>query len=128
MSLKIWLPILLLAGCLSCRQDPEAASEDQQAAAATEIAFDAEKWRIKSGRNYPYRDSLLWSLIDDKSLRGLHIDEMQDLLGEPDRIDGNHLFYTVWQKRIVNFWPLRHKALVIKFSEEGPVEWMKIYE
>jgi hypothetical protein len=60
-------------------------------------------------------------------LDSLRKDEILDLLGQPDKIDGNYLFYRIAQQRL-GFWPLHTKTLVIKFYEDSTVEWIRIHE
>ena len=58
-----------------------------------------------------------------------HMDKQAyiDLLGTPDRIDNNYMFYMVSQKRI-GLWPLHTKTLVIKMSNDSTENSVLIHE
>jgi len=94
---------------------------------ANEMVFNQEKWNTKDGSDYPYRDKMLINLISDDSVRTLEKGEIIDLLGDPNRINENYLYYTIAQKRL-GVWPLHKKTLVIKFSSDNTIDWMKIHE
>jgi len=92
-----------------------------------ESLFNESKWKTKKGKDYPFRDTMLNDLISDYEFREYKRDKILALLGEPDRIDSNYLFYMVTQKRI-GFWPLHTKTLVINLSADSTINWMKIHE
>lgn len=83
-------------------------------------------WKRKEDEVYPYRDKMLRDLIDHVKLKGLKRDEVLELLGKPDRIDSNYLFYRVSQKRVY-FISFRTETLVVKFAHDT-VEWRKIHQ
>lgn len=124
--------LLLLPLFLGCVEDPEGKSE-LVAASNTETVFEADKWKVKVGGDYPYRDKMLEDLMNsrqivgDKGLRDLEREQILELLGEPDRIDTNYLFYRVEQMRL-GLWPIHTKTMVIELSENNQVNWVKIHE
>lgn len=88
--------------------------------------FDATKWKIKEGDDYPFRENMLKDLVENVTLKGIKHDQLIQLLGRPDRVDSSYLFYRVFQKRI-DFFPLSTKTLVIKLTKDSTVEWRKIH-
>lgn len=118
---------LLFIICMACQNSDQEATSETPPEATPEIKFDEAKWKTKEGRDYPYRDSMLNDLISMDALRAMVKEEILDLLGEPDRIDNNHFFYLIKQKRLW-FWPLNTKTMVIKLEEDGTPEWIKIHE
>ena len=126
MQFKPYL-LFLFVFCLACNKSGEEKSNNQGSKTKTEIAFDKTKWREKDDKDYPYRNDMLEDLISNQNLKELKMEEVFDLLGEPDRRDGNYLFYRIAQKRI-NIFPLHTKTLVIKFSEDSSMDWVKIHE
>ena len=88
--------------------------------------FDAIKWRIKEGEDYPFRENMLNDLVYKVTLKGIKHDQLIQLLGQPDRVDSSYLFYRVFQMR-VDFFVLSTKTLVIKLRKDSTVEWRKIH-
>lgn len=126
--------LLSLLSCLSCAEDRNSnnpnssiASENARERINLDTIFDEARWKTKDGFDYPYRDKMLGNLMNNQNLRALDRQEVLDLLGEPDRIDTNYLFYQVEQTRI-GFFPLHTKTMVIKFSDEDTIEWVKVHK
>lgn len=123
--------ILLL--CQSCREDRDYKTEDPSvvsekiSAAENDSIFSPEKWKIKDGSDHPYRNAMLKDLINDRDFRSLKRKEVLAVLGEPTRIDTNYLFYRIAQKRL-GPWPIHTKTMVVKFTEDSLIEWIKIHE
>lgn len=92
-----------------------------------EISFDASKWSIKKDMNYPFRNQMLLNLIESDTLKKLKKGSILELLGKPERINENHLYYLVSQERL-GFWPFHSKFLVIKVDDNGDVDYVKIHE
>lgn len=111
---------------LACGEDVERTETDNKNQ-EMEIPFDQEKWKEKDGSEYPYREQMLHSLIDNGEFRSFGPDQVIGLLGQPDRKNDNYLYYTIHQKKLL-MWPLHTKSLVIKFTEDNRIEWMKIHE
>lgn len=126
MRLRVFV-LFLFVSFLSCNSDSEEKAENQNKKQESEMAFDEAKWKTREGDDYPYRDKMLNNVLYNDTLRALNKDEMLDMLGEPDRTNENYLYYMISQKRLGS-WPLSTKTLVIKFSEDNSVEWMKIHE
>lgn len=93
-----------------------------------EEKFDKIRWSTMSGTEYPYRNSMLKDLIANYKLKGLKKEEVEDLLGPPNRTDSNYLFYLVDRTVIAGFFTLHTKTLVIKLNQDSTVEWRKIHE
>ena len=123
--------ILLL--CLSCREDGDYKTEvpsvvsENTSAAENDSVFSPEKWKIKDGSDHPYRSAMLKDLVNDKDFRSLKRKEVLAVLGEPTKIDTNYLFYRIDQKRL-GLWPIHTKTMVVKFTEDSLIEWIKIHE
>ena len=120
MRVGYFLILLLLFGW-GCKHKSEAGLEDLQ-------KFDKEKWATREGRHYPYRNAMLNDLIANVKLHGLKKDSLIELLGEPDRCNEGHLYYTIRQPYLGNLVPLYTKSLVIKLTKDSTVEWRKIHE
>ncbi|WP_339889335.1 hypothetical protein [uncultured Flavobacterium sp.] len=111
---KIFFFILILF--ISCQKE-----------VVDEISFDASKWSIKKEMDYPFRNQMLHGLIKSDTLKKLKKDSILELLGKPERINENHLYYMIAQERL-GFWPLHSKFLVIKVDKKGDVVFVKIYQ
>ena len=90
------------------------------------INFESEKWQIKEGGQYLYREQMLNDLIHNDSIRSLSQKELLSLLGPPKKIDNNHIFYLISEKKAII--TLHTKTLVIKYKNEEELEWMKIHQ
>lgn len=91
------------------------------------MSFDQAKWKEKDGKDYPFRDRMLNDIVYNDTVRSRNKEQILDLLGEPDRTNENYLYYMIAQRRL-GFWPLHTKSLVIKFSDDNTVDWIKIHE
>ena len=92
-----------------------------------EIYFEASKWQVKIDKDYPFRNRMLSNLIESDTLKKSEKNSIIKLLGEPERVNENHWYYLVSQERL-GFWPLHSSFLVIKFSDNNKVDWVKIHE
>ena len=124
-GMKVGVFIIFL-GILACGTGREETAESEDKKQDQEITFDPVKWKTKEGVDYPYREGMLNELVYNDTIRTLTKGELLDLLGKPDRINENHLYYNIAQTR-VGTWPLNTKTLVIKISEEGTIVWIKIH-
>lgn len=116
--MKIKIYILLLSFCfLACNNVKEDKSEEKEGITKTDIPFDSTKWKTKDGVDYPFRNKILEDLLAKDTLRHLKKEEVIVLLGQPDRMDNDYLFYRIVQER-VGIFPLHTKTLVIKLSKE----------
>jgi hypothetical protein len=91
------------------------------------MKFDKTKWSTKTGDDYPYRNSMLNDLVYNIKLKGFKKDSVLNLLGAPNRVDSNYLFYNISRERI-NVLTLHSKTLVIKLDKDNTVAWRKIHE
>ena len=110
----------LLFACFACSTgEGEQSTEDQ-------TTFDKTLWNTREGIDYPYRDQMVNDVLYNDTVRDLSKQQLINLLGDPDRIQEGHLYYTVSQKRLFN-WPLHTKTLVVKLSDDK-IEWIKLHE
>lgn len=91
-----------------------------------EMAFDFEKWNLKNGNIYPFREQMVNSILFDDSLRQLSKDEIVETLGEPNRQTGEYIYYEIERSKLL-FMTMYTRTLVIKFDGQR-VEWMKVHE
>jgi hypothetical protein len=128
MNLKVILVILFLC-CISCKNDREANISESKVKPESEMMFDKDKWRIKEGKDYPYRDKMLNDIVYNDTVRILEKDEVLNLFGEPSyyRDSENFLYYRITETRIAS-WIIHSKTMVIKLSEENTVDWIKIHK
>ena len=61
------------------------------------------------------------------SIRTLQKEKLIDLLGAPDYIRANHIYYRITETRL-GTWILHTKTIVIKLSDNNAVEWIKLHE
>ena len=118
---------ILIVCCLSCRVNKEENAENEKNTSDSEMSFDQAKWKEKDGKDYPFRDRMLNDIVYNDTVRSRNKEQILDLLGEPDRTNENYLYYMIAQRRL-GFWPLHTKSLVIKFSDDNTVDWIKIHE
>ncbi len=90
------------------------------------LEFDKTKWTTVEGKDYPFREMMYKDLMTDTIFRKFQQDEVLSVLGKPDRSDGNYLFYTISQKRL-GALPINTKTLVIKFTDDNTIEWIKLH-
>lgn len=104
-----------------------AANENVDTGSEAFKVFDASKWKTKVGQDYPYRKEMLENLVYEQPIRELKRDSLLELLGKPDRMDGDYHFYQVEQKRL-GLWPLHTRTMVVNFKQDSTVNWVKIHE
>ncbi len=117
-----FLILILLLGSFSCITEADSGAEGT----AVEMTFDQTKWRVKEEGAYPYRAQMLHDIVYNDTVRSLNRAEILALLGAPDRTQEGHLYYEVSRSRM-GAWTLTAKTLVIKFSADSTVEWIKIH-
>ena len=81
----------------------------------------------KKDGEYPWRALMLDDLMHHDSIRALNQNELISLLGEPTRINENHLYYRIDESSLGN-WTLHTQTLVIKYADEDSLVWMKIHQ
>ena len=116
--------LIVIIGFISCKKEKETAESIQK---ETIIELNKANWNKKEADDYLYRELLIDSIIKNKELRSLGQKELLNFLGEPNRMENNHLYYTISQEKL-GFWPLHTKTLVIKYSESDTITWIKIHE
>lgn len=91
------------------------------------LKFDGVKWSAQTDNKYPYRDRMLKDLIDNYKLAGMHKDSILKMLGQPNRMDNGHYFYSITQTYLIENFPMSTKTFVIKLNNDSTVEWRKIH-
>ena len=125
--MRINLLLALLLSCtIACQSGSEQASDTAVNESSTATSFDSEKWQLKEGKDYPYRESMTHYVLYDETFRTLKKAEILELLGAPDRENEGHLYYMISQKRL-GLWPLSTKTLVIKLTDDFSIEWIKMH-
>lgn len=99
----------------------------QETAAESTIPFDPVLWQEKDGLDYIHRNTMIDDVIESRMLKRLNEKEVKDVLGPPDRSDGNYLFYQIAQKRAA-FFPLHTKTLVVHLSTDTSANKVMIHE
>lgn len=126
MNIKTFALVLFLC-MMGCTPEKKDKSDQIDLQSSTEIAFAKEKWAIKEGKDYPYRDQMFADILYNDTIRTLNMDEILTLLGEPDRANEGHLYYMIEETRLGS-WTLHSKTLVIKIAGDNTIEWIKIHE
>lgn len=96
---------------------------------ANGIEFNEAQWKTKDGDNYPYRNSMLGTMVSKENLptwKKMSKQELFKTLGQPDRINGNYLYYKVNGEKI-GFMTFRTIALVIQLNDSTE-NIIRIYE
>ncbi len=119
----------LFAICLllACSAENDKKSESEDHLQMVQVDFDESKWKTKQGWDYPYREQMLNDILYNDDFRKLKSSEVLKLLGEPDRVNENFMYYQISQKRLI-LWPLHTRTMVIKFREDESIEWIKMNE
>lgn len=80
------------------------------------IAFEKEKWSKRTNVGYLNRNSMLSDLLAGDTLKKLNRLQIYALLGPPDRVDNDYLFYRISQEQF-GFLILHATTLVIKLND-----------
>ncbi len=123
-KMRTWLiplVIVIVALFTHCTTDKHVISEQNQ-------IFDKAKWATKDGKDYPYRESMLNSILKSDSIRSLNKDGVLALLGEPSyyRENKNYLYYRISETRI-GPWPLLTETMVVKINSDESIAWIKMH-
>lgn len=113
------IPLLTLTLLWGCKSEPKLPD--------AQIPFDRKQWGLKAGPSYSYREQMVDAVLYSDTLRTLKRDKLLEWLGEPDREEEGHLYYTIVENRL-GFWTLNQKSIVIKLKEDNTVEWIKLHE
>jgi len=119
--------VFLFVFCFACKSDREENVENKKRNKDSEMVFDKEKWKVKEGKDYPYRDKMINDIVYNDTIRMLNKEQLLKLLGKPDYIKESHLYYRIIETRIGN-WAIKTKTMVIKLIEDRSIEWIKIHE
>ncbi|NNL01605.1 MAG: hypothetical protein HKP39_04960 [Eudoraea sp.] len=126
MNFKTFVIILFL--CITaCTSEKKENSDPAVNESSNAIAFEKEKWAVKEGEDYPFREQMLADIVYNDTVRTLNKDEILGLLGAPNRTNEGHLYYMIEETRLGS-WTLHSKTLVIKIAEDSTIEWIKIHE
>lgn len=122
-------PALLIVALIlmGCKSEVDQPVDALNSSSNLQSSFDSSKWAIRQGKDYPYRKSMLSTLVYTDTLRKLNRTELFEVLGTPDRDSEGHMYYLIDQNRL-GPWPLNSQFLVIKLTPEETVEWIKIHE
>ena len=127
---EVFLILAFASIAFGCINDQSESINDNVVRDDTNIeeqTFSREKWVLKEGNTYPYRQELYKSILYSDSIRTLNKDELINAIGETDRINENHYYYLITRNKIGSM-PLNQKTLVIKLSDRNEVEWIKLHE
>ena len=119
--------IFLFILFFGCKSDSEKNVENQKNKKESEMIFDKEKWKIKDGKDYLFRDKMINDVLYNDTIRMLNKEQLLIQLGNPDYIREGHLYYRIHETRIA-YWTLKTKTMVIKLKGNSSVEWIKIHE
>jgi hypothetical protein len=118
---------LLLSILLACKSEKSDSPKTESKKEAHDIVFDQTKWGMKEGDTYLYRAQMLKDVVYNDTIRNLNQSELTALLGEPDRINENHLYYNISRKGLGAF-TLNAKIMVVKINGDHSIAWIKIHE
>ena len=127
MLLRLSSLFLLVLLCFACGQENERKADTPELNEPKEVTFDQVKWSTKKGLDYPHQESMYQDVLYSDEIRQMNEGEVLKLLGKPDRVNENHIYYQISQRRL-GIWPLHTRALVIKFDVNKKVEWIKMNE
>ncbi|RZV58217.1 MAG: hypothetical protein EX254_10060, partial [Flavobacteriaceae bacterium] len=119
------LAISLLA-CKSDKKDSTVVDTDSE----SDMVFDKEKWRLKEGKDYVYRERMFRDVIYNDTIRSLNKVQLIDLLGEPDYYgedNTNFMYYRIVESGL-GFFTLKTQTMVVKFKNDKTMEWIKVHE
>ena len=115
----LFVCILLIA--FACQNEKGQNSETPE-----NIPFESQKWKVKEGGDYPFREKMLQDVLYTDTIRHLSKGQILDQLGQPDRSQDGYLYYTIEQQRI-GALPLHTSTIVIKLDADS-VDWIKLHE
>jgi hypothetical protein len=93
----------------------------------SQTKFNKEKWLIKKGSKFLYRNEMLNDLVENFQLNGLTKNELIELLGKSENMNKNdkELFYPILQKYDE---PNHIIFLVIRINKKEIVDYFKIID
>jgi hypothetical protein len=91
--------------------------------------FDKEKWNTQEDlRTYPFRESMLSDILENKKLIGLPCRQILDSLGQPNAIENGQIYYSSNIEYGTDIDPVYFKDLVFTFDKDSIVTDIKIKE
>ncbi|MBT8236898.1 MAG: hypothetical protein KJO04_11940 [Bacteroidia bacterium] len=124
---KFVLLLSLILVIMSCKSDQEDKKTSKLASQNTEIPFNKDKWVLKEGKDYVYREQMYEAVLYNDTIRSLNEVELIALLGDPDYNEEGHLYYRISETRMMN-WKVKTKTMVVKLVQDGSIEWIKVHE
>lgn len=113
--------------CFTCKTDKKDAVETLQKNKITDTVFNKDQWQTKDGKDYPFRENMVRDVIYNDTIRTLTKDQLLNLLGEPDYIRDQHLYYRIEESRLGN-WTFKTKTMVVKIEADTSIVWIKMHE
>ncbi|HKJ06471.1 MAG TPA: hypothetical protein VJ970_03310 [Flavobacteriaceae bacterium] len=118
------LSCILVASCAESDNDnPLDISENS----LNDSIFNRAKWDIKENNTYVYRKYMMDDIVYNDTIRDLNKQQILNLLGEPNRVNENHIYYLIDETRLI-FWPLHTTMVVFRFNDKDEVVWIKIHK
>lgn len=125
--MRIKYPIIFILLIIwSCNTQTGQNSSEGGNVSFADSVFNKKLWNESDGRDYPFREQMLNDVLYNDTIRSLKKTEILELLGEPDRINENHFYYTIRTKRL-DFFILSKKSMVVKFLNDSTIDWIKIH-
>ncbi len=122
------LLLLLLVCVVGCNTKSSKLSEKEtKDHPKSELAFDQEKWLLKEGKDFPYREKMYKDVVYNDTIRSLKKDQILKLLGKPTKTNKGYVYYRVKETRFLG-WKLHTRTVVFKFNNDKSIEWIKIHE
>lgn len=90
--------------------------------------FDKERWNEKKDWDYPRRNGMLKDLLKNHDLKGKLLNEVVDMLGEPDNREANHIYYDIVMKYGADIDPVYSKELSVAFNADSVVTAVEVQE
>lgn len=118
------ISILIFVSC--AKTDKEQFVENIESTKKDSL-FNRAKWDIKQDGAYVYRKEMMEDIVYNDTIRDLNREQIIDLLGEPDRVKNNYIYYLISEKKLV-FWPLHTTMIVFRFNEQDEIVWLKIHK
>ncbi len=115
------MSILVFSACESSREENEKVESKES------LSFNSKQWKEKKLDEYPFRPLMYEEVLYSDSVRTLSKSEVLKMLGNPDKEENNHLYYTI-ERNAIGSWTLKQKSLIVKFRSDNSVEWIKLYE
>ena len=120
--------VVMMFAIIACNSSDNHSSSAGKVNSDSAAHFEQTKWKTKENGKYSFRDQMLNEVLYSDSIRTLTKQQVIDMLGEPDRVNENYLYYTI-SKTKLGSWTLKSKTLVIKITDdEDVVEWIKLHE